>query len=325
MADLLLQQKEWYTKIFLLQNNAVVIFRVTIFVMKEHQIRIGEYSLLAYAALAAFFPIVAHYETRVMPPILFAGISTVVSGLGIFFYLLAKKIQSAQVTPIFSLNKKALPSIIINMFCSVVIPFFLFFIGASLTSAVNTVLLPHTEVVFALLICGLFCGEHITLRKGLSAALILLGVFFVLYTKNFTPHFGDLLIIASAFFFPIGNIFLKKALALAHPHTILFVRQTLGGVLLVLASVLFEDFSSFSLLHNLPLILFNGIVILGIARLFWFQGIKLLDVGTSTLISTAQPALGLLYAFAFLGVTPTVFQGAGFAIIVLGIFMLVKI
>lgn len=290
--------------------------------MKKERNLAGETYLLGYIALAAFFPIVVYYETRIMPPILFAGVSTLVSGIGVFLYTLFKRGNYY----VFH-NIKAFFYILINMFCSVVIPFILFFIGAGQTSAINTVLLPNIEIFFAFFICVLFYGETITFRKSISAAVIFLGTIAILYNQTFEPHWGDLLIIGSALFYPIGNIYLKKALLIVNPFMILSVRNIIGGALLILTSMLFENysFSTFAYIkNNILIVLFNGIFILGIARLMWFEGLKRLDVSKSTSISTAQPAFGLLYAIIFLGVMPTLPQTIGFFIIVGGLFMFVK-
>ena len=133
------------------------------------------------------------------------------------------------------------------------------------------------------------------------------------------------MIIAGILFFPIVCIYGIKALKLTTPAVILFVRSILGGTILILISLLFENYQvSFSryVVDNFKFILLNGVFICGLSRLLWYEGLKRLDISKATSLAMSYPAFSLFYSYIFLKEIPTIFQWIGFMIIFCGIFIL---
>lgn len=159
----------------------------------------------------------------------------------------------------------------------------------------------------------------------MARSWLFFGAVAILYNGTFQINWGDLLIITGTFFFPIGNIYAKKALKLTSPAVILFMRSFLGGMLLVLISLLFENYQlSFSayVLNNFEFILINGVLIYGLSRLLWYEGLKRLDISKATSLAMSYPAFSLFYSYIFLNEIPTIYQWGGFIIIFIGIFTL---
>lgn len=281
--------------------------------------RQGELLIICEVLVYAFFPIVVNYTTKLMPPILFAGVSTIMAGVALFTYILIKK-QLPKLK-----NIQALKYILAVTLFVIIIPSILIFTGTSKTSGINTTILLQTEILFAFLICGVFVGEKITPQRIGGAIIVVIGAIAILYNGTLQINRGDLLIVAGAFFFPIGSIYGKKALKLTTPAVILLVRSFLGGMILVLISLLFENYQvSFSgyVVDNFKFILLNGAFICGLARLLWYEGLKHLDISKATSLAMSYPAFSLFYAYVFLKEIPTIFQGIGFIIIFCGIFIL---
>lgn len=288
---------------------------------KHKQERTGEKYLTAYMAIYSLAPIVANYTSKHTSPILAAAISTLFTALILFFILLGL----GRLKEIF--NREALYPIIGNTLFNIVIPLALIFIGTSRTSAINTTLLHQIELPFAFLICGLIYQEKITSQKLLGGFIILVGTIAVLYNGAFNFNMGDFLIIAGTLFYPFGNHYAKQALALVHPSIILFLRTAMGGAALLILSFLLEgpDTAVFvALKENFVYLLLFGLGTLGIAKLLWFEGLKRLDVSKATAIVIAGPAFSLVFAVLFLREIPTLYQLAGFAVILAGLFILTK-
>lgn len=281
--------------------------------------RWGELLIICEVLVYALFPIVVNYTTKLMPPILFAGLSTIMAGVALFTYILIKK-QLSKLK-----NIQALKYILAVTLFVTIIPSILIFTGTSKTSGINTTILLQTEILFAFLICGVFVGEKITPQRIGGAITVVIGAIAILYNGTLQINRGDLLIIAGTFFFPIGNIYAKKALKLTTPAVILLVRSFLGGMILVLISLLFENYQvSFSgyVVDNFKFILLNGALIYGLSRLLWYEGLKRLDISKATSLAISYPAFSLFYSYIFLKEIPTIFQWIGFIIIFWGIFIL---
>ena len=263
--------------------------------------------------------LLVNYITKLMPPILFAGLSTIMAGVALFTYILITK-------QLFKLKDiQALKYILAVTLFVIIIPSILIFTGTSKTSGINTTILLQTEILFAFLICGVFIGEKITPQRIGGAIIIVIGAIAILYNGTLQINRGDLLIIAGTFFFPIGGIYGKKALKLTTPAVILFVRSILGGTILILISLLFENYQvSFSryVVDNFKFILLNGVFICGLSRLLWYEGLKRLDISKATSLAMSYPAFSLFYSYIFLKEIPTIFQWIGFMIIFCGIFIL---
>lgn len=283
------------------------------------QERIGEMFLIGYVTVFSIFPVVANYAAKAMPPIMFAGASSIVAAFTIFLYLtFSGKLGTL-------LNKKAFPYIMGVTVFGIIIPFVFIFTGTSKTSGINTTLLLQTEILFTYIFCWLFFKEKISYRKCIGGLTILIGAIAVLYNGSFKLNLGDFLIIAGVVSYPFANRCSKKALEFVDPAVIICIRGAIGGVFLLLISFVFEEYTSAPaqiLKIYWPIILFNGAFMLGAAKFLWFAGLKRLDISKAVSISIAEPAFGLVYAYIFLREVPTIYQLAGVVIIIFGLYLL---
>lgn len=279
----------------------------------------GEIFLLSYISVFSLFPVVANYATKAMPPIMFAGASSLVAAVVVFLYLLI----SGKLKNLF--NKKAFPYILGVTLFGIIIPFVFIFTGTSKTSGINTTLLLQTEILFTYIFCWLFFKEKISRRKLIGGVTILIGAIAVLYNGSFKLNLGDFLVIAGVISYPFANRCSKKALEFVDPAVIIAARSIIGGAFLILISLIFEKYTAapVQILKNYwPIILFNGVFMLGAAKFLWFAGLKRLDISKAVSISIAEPAFGLIYACIFLREIPTFYQLAGVVIIIFGLYLL---
>jgi len=288
-------------------------------ISEEHK---GELFVGAESAIYALFPIIVAYTTKQMPPVLFAAMGTIVAGVSVFIYLLLTgKLKSI-------LNKEAIPSILGVTLFIIIIPSILIFIGGSLTSGINTSILLQSEIVFTFIIYSILKYEDITKLKIIGAIQVIIGTTLIVYNGNTSVNIGDFLIIAGTFFYPIGNIYAKRALKKTTIPVILCLRNILGGVILLSISMMFEKFTQTPLTYiynNIFYILISGILVYWISKSLWYAGLRKLDVSKAILISVGgYPALSLLFAIILLKEIPTIYQWIGFAVICIGIFFIIK-
>ncbi len=270
---------------------------------------------ISSAALWGVFPIAVNYGTKTISPVTFAAITTLIAALGCFFYALLKgKLQELK-------NRKTYSSLIMITLCIVIIPYTLFFIGASKTSGINSTLLLLPEIIFTLIFTH-FIGEKTTLIKLVGAGCLFIGALFILFNGKLQFNFGDFLIILSTATYPIGNYYAKKALNLIFPATILFVRFLLGGIFMLLLAILFEPQTNIynTLSDNWLLISLTGLILLGMCKILSYEALKRLDISKTISLLMIFPFFSLIILICFFKEIPSLFQWLGIAIMAIGIY-----
>lgn len=286
--------------------------------MHSKQEKLGEILILIEMLLFSIFPVLMNQTTKLMPPLLFAAVTTLLASFFFFLHLLYKK----NLKEIF--HKKALKYCIGVTFFIVIIPSILIFKGTKLTSSINTAILLQMEILFALPICAILLKEKITKVRLISNLIITFGAILVLFNGNLQLNIGDLLIVAGTMIYPFGNILAKKALVMVSPITLLFIRSFVGGLVLLLISLIFEkSFSQIlpSIQANFWAILASGILVMSISKVLWYEGLKRLDLTKATALAMSYPAVSLIIAIVFVGEKATIYQISGLAVMMVGIYL----
>lgn len=289
--------------------------------MHHRQQKIGELYIAAEVTLYSIFPALIHYASGIFPPIFLAAASTLIAACCLFIYgiITHKKF--------FRINKQAMYAIGGIAIFIVIIPSIFIFTGTTLTSGINTALLLQAEVLFTFLICGLFFREKMTSFKMIGAGIILAGTIAVLYNGYFTLNLGDVFIILGTASYPFGNICGKKALRHTDPVTILFLRSLIGGIVLLMISLLVENVSIETVnafYAHWWVLAVSGVMIYCISKLLWYEGLKRIDITQAIGISTAMPAISFLFAMLFLKETPTSYQLLGLFLTIIGLLILTR-
>lgn len=280
---------------------------------------VGVFYVLLSALVAGIFPLLVNLGLKNIPPLFFAGITTLLASLVSFIYaaLLGK------LPEIFF--RKSYSSILMVTLCIVVIPYILFFIGAGKTSGLNSSLLLLSEIIFIVLFTP-FIGERTTTKKILGGLGIFIGTIIILYNGGFAFNLGDFLIAISTVTFPFSNFYLKKALNHVSTSIVLFARFLLGGIFLMLLSLIFEKDTNQTMIINeyWGIIAFTGFVVLGVGKIFLYEGFKRLDISKGSSLALTFPIFSMLFLMFFFDEQPTLIQWIGFGIMLIGIYFTVK-
>jgi len=287
--------------------------------MKYSREKIGVICVLITAVFEGLFPILVNRGGHIMPPITFAAFSILMAAVACFIYALA----SGSLREV--LNRKAYKPILMVAICIVIIPYTLFFIGASKTSGINTSILMLAEIIFTLIFTH-FIGEKTTWAKIAGTGCVFLGALFILYNGAFSLNLGDILIILSTILYPIGNFYSKKALQLVSPSIILFLRFAIGGLFILGFSLILEPRTNFKNVISIgwPLILINGVLIFSIVKIVWYEGLKRLDISKAISLFQTFPLFSLLILAVVFKESISVTQWIGVAIMMVGIYFSVK-
>jgi drug/metabolite transporter (DMT)-like permease len=291
--------------------------------MEKKQEKVGVIFSLVHAAMYGTFAVLVNRGAKNIPPITFAALTTLLAACGTFVYVIAKgKLHELK-------KKESYRFLVMITLCIVIIPYILFFVGASKTSSINSSLLLLSEIIFTLLFTP-FIGEKTTIAKLIGALGIFLGALFILYNGVLKFNVGDLLIIASTLTYPIGNYYAKRALNLISPATILFVRFLFGGLFILAFALIFEPqanaFNGILSLSkgNWALIIFTGLILLGLGKIICYEGLKRLDISKNVSIGMTFPLFSLIVLIGIFKESPSVFQWIGIFIMAVGVYFSIK-
>ena len=279
----------------------------------------GVILVLLSAVLWGIFPVMVNRGSHHIPPLAFAAMSTLLAAVGSFAYMaISRRLGELR-------KKEAYVSLLMITLCIVIIPSILFFIGSSKTSGINTSLLTLSEIIFTLIFTP-FIGEKTTIEKLIGASGIFIGSALLLYNGKFSLNIGDVLVIASTAAYPIGNFYSKKALYQVSPATILFVRFSIGGLFILLLSVIVEKPSNMSdiVLASWPTLLFTGLILLGVSKIIWYEGLARLDISKAISLGLTFPLFSLVLLIGIFKEKLTSYQWLGIAAMMAGVYFSIR-
>lgn len=199
----------------------------------------------------------------------------------------------------------------------------LVFIGLEFTSPGNVAIIALCEVFTSYLVFNVFRKELISAEHVLGAILMVAGAGIVLVRDFSGINIGDVFVLAAVCFAPLGNVFQQKARAFASSESIMFVRSLLSiPALAVLAYFLGVHTSSDDFRASLPFLLINGILLLGLSKIFWVEAIHRISVTKGVALSSVTPFLTLMIAWLVLRQTPNMWQVASLIPLIIGVLLL---
>ena len=199
----------------------------------------------------------------------------------------------------------------------------LFYIGLEHTTPGNASLIALIEILTSFIFFNLFKKEHISREHKVGSVLMFLGALIVL-SNNFS-HFniGDLLIFVAMFCGPIGNHFQQKVRRISATENLLLGRYLITiPVVFLMASILHPGISLGFSRSSFWLLAFNGLLIFGLSKIFWVEGIHRIPVTKAISLSSASPIITMFLAWVLLKQSPTMWQLTAFIPLFLGIILL---
>lgn len=287
---------------------------------KKQNEKIGDRFIFAEAFLWAFFPLLLAESSGILPPLFFAGISSVIAGITLLIIIFFFQ-RSA-----LSFPKEALrPALIAT--CIILFIFYpLIFFGGQNAPSGNTALLLQAEVFFSFLFFGALGLERISIKRILGASIILMGSSIILF-QGFSGNIGkgELYILLATAIVPLANHYQKEAMKTCSSLSYITYRNIFGGIILVGISMLFENiqqvaFSSKEIL----LLVANGVFAFGISKWFFLEGIKRIGVAKAISMNAIAPALTLFLAFILLQENPTPEQIFGVFTVIIGTLLVIS-
>ena len=288
--------------------------------MKLSKTRKGELYMFGETILAGSFTVTTVFAYRFLQPLTVLFWSTLIAALFFSVLLILKKKWREL------LEKEAWKYILGATFIVGIIYFSIFFLGLKHTTAGDAAIIAETELWSSFVLLGLILKkEKYTSSAIVGASLMFVGVLAVVFSGSFSINIGNLIILFGAMIVPVGNYFAQKALEAVSSITLMFVRSAISSVFFFL--IMLSTNASFrgqEFQKVLPVLIFSGLFIFGVSKIFSMEAIKRISIAKSRSIGTLVPVFALAYAFLFLGEIPTIWQILGLVPIMIGITLITK-
>lgn len=277
----------------------------------------GELYIIVEAILWGFFPILALKSFNQVPPIMSAALCQLVSMLA----LATPVYKTKGLKP--ALKKEALFPILGSTILVGVMFYALVFIASKSSDPVTISILLLFEVPATYIILRLFGKEKLSNIQMFGGALVMLSSILVLYNGSLAFRLTDLLVILGVFIAPMGNYYNKVARQYVNAYTFVFLRNLFSGIILVFLSVIFESkVDSQQIYNSLYYILPNGILVFGLSKILWVEGLHRITIGKAISLNSIFPVITMLASFIFMSYSPSLNQIVALVPGIYGVYLL---
>ena len=281
--------------------------------------RVGEMYITLEALLWGAFPVLTVLSQHRLAPLWSLAFSTLCAAF-FFAALVGIRRHWHELR-----NRTALRDTLVMTLLLGVVYYVLFFVGLKYTSAGNASIIALTETLFSFLFFHVWRKEHIPVAHILGACLMLLGAAVVLYPNTKEVRMGDFLILAAGMVAPLGNLYTQRARKAISSETIMWVRNALSApIIFIFAYVGQPSFSAVDFTASIPFLLANGILVFGLSKFLWVEGIHRMSVTKANAISGLSPLVALVLSWLWLGMPPTGAQLASFLPLFVGMILLTR-
>jgi len=213
------------------------------------------------------------------------------------------------------------------------VAFLLFFTGLKMTTSGRAAFLHKTLPVYVTILAVLFLKEKVTKKQSFALIIMFLGLLILTSSQIpstvlwSNPSFGDLLVIFATILWAVENVIAKHAMIDGESNFVVtFARMFIGAIFLFLSIPLF---GKVNLLLTLTLeqttnIIISTIILLGYV-LFWYWGIKYINVSKAATILLLAPVVTLVLGVTILNEPAPPLQLFGSTLILIGAYFVSKI
>lgn len=278
----------------------------------------GELFIIAEAILWSFFPIITILTYSKLSSLSTLAWSTMFSTVffGVLLVIRGKLIELK--------NKEVYKYALGTAFFIGWLFYGFYSTGLKFTSAGNASIIALMELFFSYILFNVWKKEELTKKHTWGAVLMLLGAVIILYPKQGLDfHRGDLLILVASACAPMGNYFQQKARKLVSSETLLFLRSLFTFPFFFLLAFILGSKNGFSqILSSFWILALNGVVLLGLSKIWWIEGINLISVTKANALASIGPLFTLIFAYFILSQKPNFWQFSALVPLIFGLILL---
>jgi drug/metabolite transporter (DMT)-like permease len=291
---------------------------MSIMLQKYDQVQLGYVFAILSAVMFGSVSVVAKPLVSSVDPILLASLVYIISAITLSPFAQKKKK---------SLTKRDLLLVLSIALCGAVIAPSLYFVGLTHASASDAALIANGEVFFSVLLAVMFFREKLRVVGWIAILLVLAGMVIITTNLDFTTftlqqiHYKDMLLIISMLFWGLDNNLSRYLAQKMDVANIVQIKSAIGGgILLVIALLVFRVDINLQTEHILP-ILILGSIGFATSLFFFLQGLKRIGTVRTITIFSMSSVFGLVAASIFLAEQISWYQIIAAGIMILGIYL----
>ncbi|MBY0111139.1 DMT family transporter [Patescibacteria group bacterium] len=279
--------------------------------------RKGELFSFAEAFLWGLFPVVTVITYTGVPPLVSLVWSTVFAAVLFCGFVAARKRWHELKNPLVW-RYTALATLFLG-----VILYCLYFTGLQYTTPGNAALIALLGVFTSFLFFNVLRKERMSRSYVVGMICMVLGAGVVLAPNVGNLNIGDLYILLAACIAPFGNFYSQKAVGVASSETVMFLRSALSVPFLLIIALLAGAHATWAEIQmSLPFLLVNGLLLLGLSKMFFLEAIHRLSVTKALSLESGSVIVTLGAAWLLLEQAPTLWQVAAVIPLLLGVALL---
>lgn len=286
--------------------------------MQKHHSLAGLFAGLAAASVWGGMYVVSKVVLEVIPPFALLTIRLVMGALTLGIVIYFRKTKA-------TITKEMLWKSLLVGFVGYGISLGFQFVGTKLSTASNGSLVTSATPAFVLLFAPFILGEHTTPRHIIALVISTLGVVAVIdpRTAELSPtlFWGNMSLLAAALTWALYSVLVRKvskSVDLLISSTVMLLGGLPSSILFGTWEVRTQGIGEITV-GIIGGLLFLGIVSTAIAMFLWNYAFAELPAAVASLTFFAQPVVGTLLGWFFLGETITPLFLAGGMLIGIGI------
>ncbi len=204
------------------------------------------------------------------------------------------------------------------------------YIGLNMTTASDALILMNLTPIFAVILAAPLLKERITLDKILGLLLATIGV--VLIVMNTSPEYaainvqrilGDIIVIASTFFFAINGIAGKIAVKYENAVTVTFYSTLFAVPFIWISAALIEDVTVLFRMSAVTWLVIAWVAIVNtvMAFILYYQSMKYIEASRVQITLNLVAVWGVLMSVLILHETITLLQITGGFLTIIGVIL----
>ncbi len=279
--------------------------------------RKGELYSLAETLLWGLFPVITVLSYTSIPALVSLGWSTLFAALFFGVFVTVRKKWHELKKPL------VLRYTLLATFFIGILLYSFYFTALRFTTAGNAALIMLLTVFTSFLYFNVFRKEKIPFAHILGAICMVIGAGLVLGPNASTPNLGDLLCVLAICVAPFGNYYSQKAVQLASSETVMCLRSIVSVPFVFLLAFFTGAHATWSQIQDsLPFLLVNGLLLLGLSKLFFLEAIKRISVTKALSLESGAVVVTLIAAWVLLAQTPTIWQLSALVPLMVGVALL---
>lgn len=279
----------------------------------------GEIFILLGAVAGSMLPILSNPKSISVSPFWMVAIGSFISFFVFLSIFLAKNLV---------LELKRTKAVQLSALAGLIIGFFytgLVYVGTYYTSPQNASIIVSFDVFVAMLLFRNHEAEKLRIREICGGVLLVLAGAILFLPATVSPNVGDLILFCACFLSPIGNLIMKRARKEISTETILLVRTFVSSILLLVLAFAVSGVPDISDLRSSAFaLILNGILVLGISKMLWIEGINLIPIAKASSIMSTGPVLTYLFAWLLLDDLPSWNQVLAIPVCMSGLFLVLS-